>query len=33
MFLEGMDDYYSKLYESLTESYYRKAAESAGETP
>lgn len=31
MFMEGMDDYYSKLYESMTESYYRKAAESASD--
>lgn len=32
-FLDGMDDYYSKMYESMTESYYRKAAENARERP
>lgn len=30
-FLEGMDEYYSRMYESMTESYYKKAAETAGE--
>jgi len=32
-FLDGMDDYYSKMYETMTESYYRKAAENARERP
>ncbi|MFM9958788.1 MAG: hypothetical protein ACKVZJ_12000 [Phycisphaerales bacterium] len=29
-FTQGMDDYYSRLYQSMTEEYYRKTAESAG---
>lgn len=29
LFTQGMDDYYSKLYQSMTEQYYRKTAENA----
>lgn len=29
LFTQGMDDYYSRLYQSMTEEYYRKTAESA----
>ncbi len=29
-FTQGMDDYYSRLYQGMTEEYYRKTAESAG---
>lgn len=30
VFTQGMDDYYSKLYQSMTEQYYRKTAENVG---